>query len=349
MDNLEKLSAIGSERIKALTAQEMEVFDILLDHLDHLPEKFFEKNTLDQLNEYFEGNDNIVVTENIRLALDAQQKLDFMFEDLADLSNGLAPEEDYDDDESEEIDTRIRTALEKKHYRKAQRLLKPVIYDLEQQMDETEEYNTYREPMEKILYLYHFSPHPDEIFVPYFTAYYYYLLGSAHLELNEIEQARAMMIRAIQLDPVSSEFLLGLAEVCKQEADFVKTFELSKKALTYAYTREDYARCIRNIGYCLIEDEEYEDAAACFRYSQQWKKTEYAANVLREIEEETGWSADESDLPGMSEIAGKYGFTLGLNPDIRMLAEELRSECEEEGDEEQAAYFTSILETMELE
>jgi len=40
MDNVEKLSAICSERVNALTMQETEVFDNLLDHLDHLPERF---------------------------------------------------------------------------------------------------------------------------------------------------------------------------------------------------------------------------------------------------------------------------------------------------------------------
>ena len=346
--DMDKLADICSARIKALTEQETEVFDILLDYLDTLPENFFENSTLAQINEHFEGHDNIVVTENVRLALDAQQKLEFMIEDMADLSNGIQPGEDYEDDETEEIFTRISRALENKQYRKAQRLLKPVICDLERHLDQDEEYFTFSEPMEQGMYLYYFSPHPDEIFIPYLTAYYYFLLGSAYLELEEMDQARAMILRAVQFDPVSAEFLLGFAEVFKMEEDFERVFELSIKALTYAFSREDYARCIRNIGYCLMEDEEYDDAAACFQYSLQWDKTVYAENMLRNIEELTGRSAKEPDSSELSEIADKYGFTLGPNPELRELAEDMRSECEEEGDAEQAAYFSSILEAMNI-
>ena len=349
MDNLEKLAKKSVERVKVLTEQEAEIYDVLIDSLDYLPENFFKNNTLAQINEYFGRHYNIMVTENICLALDAQQKLEFMMEDMADLTNGIAPEEYYEDDETEDIDTRISKALGKKHYRKAQRLLKPVIYELEGQLDKDKEYYTFCEPMEQVLYQYYFSPHPDETFIPYSPAYYYYMLGTVYLELQEIDQAKAMLTRAIQFDPVSTEFLLGFAEVYKEEGDFNKTFELTRKALTYAYSREGYARCIRNIGYYLIEDEEYDDASACFQYSLRWEQTEYAENALRNIEEFTGRATKEPDSSELAEIAEKYGFTQGLNPDIRELAEDKRSECEEEGDMEQEAYFSSILEAMSIE
>ena len=69
----------------------------------------------------------------------------------------------------------------------------------------------------------------------------------------------------------------------------------------------------------------------------------------KKSEEFTGRATKEPDSSELAEIAGKYGFTQGLNPDIRELAEDKRSECEEEGDMEQEAYFSSILEAMSIE
>lgn len=41
MDNLEKLAKKSVERVKVLTEQEAEIYDVLIDSLDYLPEKFF--------------------------------------------------------------------------------------------------------------------------------------------------------------------------------------------------------------------------------------------------------------------------------------------------------------------
>ena len=71
MDNLEKLAKKSVERVKVLTEQEAEICDVLIDSLDYLPENFFKNNTLAQINEYFGRHYNIMVTENICLALDA--------------------------------------------------------------------------------------------------------------------------------------------------------------------------------------------------------------------------------------------------------------------------------------
>ena len=122
-----KLAEICAERVKALTNQEKEVFDTIIDYLDTLPEGFFETNTVEQLNRHFGGNGDMLVTENVRLALDAQQKLELLIESMGDVYDEH-PEEDEDvdeddEDKDEEIDTRIRKSLERNNYRRAQILL----------------------------------------------------------------------------------------------------------------------------------------------------------------------------------------------------------------------------------
>ena len=93
MSEIEILAENSVNAIKALSPAETEVFDTIIDYLDTLPEGFFEDNSVDELNKHFGGHDDMVVTEKVRKALDAQQKLEAMFDAMAEVIGEL-PEED---------------------------------------------------------------------------------------------------------------------------------------------------------------------------------------------------------------------------------------------------------------
>lgn len=98
MYDVEQLAEMSAAAIKKLTPAETEVFDIIIDYLDTLPEDFFETNTVEELNKHFGGHDDKVVTENVRKALDLQKKFEDMLDEMADVVGEL-PEEDPDDEE----------------------------------------------------------------------------------------------------------------------------------------------------------------------------------------------------------------------------------------------------------
>ncbi len=94
MSKVEELAKDCANKIKALSREETEVFDIIIDYLDTLPVGFFEEKSVDELNRHFGGHGKKAVTENVRLALDAQQKLEAMFDAMADVYGDLPEEEE---------------------------------------------------------------------------------------------------------------------------------------------------------------------------------------------------------------------------------------------------------------
>lgn len=93
MLDFDKLNSDVSKYFGMLSDDEKEVYNTILDYLDTLPEDFFSDNSVEQLNKHFGGHDEFVVTENVRRALDASQKLELMLEAMADVVSEL-PEED---------------------------------------------------------------------------------------------------------------------------------------------------------------------------------------------------------------------------------------------------------------
>ena len=133
--------------------------------------------------------------------------------------------------------------------------------DLNRQLDEKMEYYTYNEPMELVLYIHHFSLHPDEVSIPYSLAHYYYMLGNVYLELDEIDQAKAMLFRAIQLDPVSTDFLLAFAEAFKREDDFDSFLQLTSVTChSYFYvTNTKFCTCYEFVRTPTSADRSFKD------------------------------------------------------------------------------------------
>lgn len=96
MSDVERLAEESANAIKALSDKETEVFNIIIDYLDTLPEGFFEQS-VDKLNKHFGGHDDMMVTENVRKALDAQQKFECMLDEMSELFGEL-PEEDEEEE-----------------------------------------------------------------------------------------------------------------------------------------------------------------------------------------------------------------------------------------------------------
>ena len=101
MSDLEWYAEETVKWIKSLSKEEEEVFDILIDYLDTLPPGFFEKNSVEELNKHFGGHDDMMVTEKVRRALDAQQKMELILDEMAEIYDDL-PEEDEDAYEEED-------------------------------------------------------------------------------------------------------------------------------------------------------------------------------------------------------------------------------------------------------
>ena len=98
MSEFSKAGDRSDELFRALSADEKEVYNVLIDYVDTLPEGFFVDNSVDELNAHFGGHDDMVVTENVRQALDAAQEMLLMLDDMAGIYGDL-PEGDDEEEE----------------------------------------------------------------------------------------------------------------------------------------------------------------------------------------------------------------------------------------------------------
>ena len=98
MYDIDQLLDMAVEAENKLTPEEKVVYDAIMPYTETLPSDFFESNTVEQLNAHFGGHDDVVLTENVRKALDLEKKYEDTLDEIIDVYGEL-PEEDPEDEE----------------------------------------------------------------------------------------------------------------------------------------------------------------------------------------------------------------------------------------------------------
>ena len=117
---------------------------------------------------------------------------------------------------------------------------------------------------------------------------FYLLYGSLLFELERYSQAREMLRKGLQFNPVSTEILFEYAETFKVKKQFNEYLKITADALLYAYRKEDIARAYRNYGYYYVEMERYDIALDIYFFSLQYDMNNTAKGEIFYISEKTG-------------------------------------------------------------
>ena len=107
-----------------------------------------------------------------------------------------------------------------------------------------------------------------------------YLYGSLLIEANRPGDALEPLTLLVSLDPVSPKYLFELGEAYKRTGDFEKAYDLAKTACSFAANDRELARCYRDLGFCLSEQKDYENAAALYLLSLDYADTKQAKSEL---------------------------------------------------------------------
>jgi tetratricopeptide (TPR) repeat protein len=96
----------------------------------------------------------------------------------------------------------------------------------------------------------------------------FFLLYVAHggtlVELNRFDEAKAPLLKALEINPIDADVLFELGVVSQDKKDWKEFFRLTQEAHKVSYTKKDLARCYRNFGYYFIEQEVFDDAIAMY-------------------------------------------------------------------------------------
>ena len=168
--------------------------------------------------------------------------------------------------------------------------------------------------------------HPGRIL---FTA------GSLLIETGRSEEALQILRQLNSYDPVCPKYIFELGEALKRTGRIKEALENALWGLTCAANRADMARCYRDMGYCLTEAGDYENAVMLYQLSLLYAPSRHAEKEIVWIRQTTGREI-RFDSAEVTARCGELGIPLELNETVLKNIELLNMlfPPEEEGGEE---------------
>lgn len=237
----------------------------------------------------------------------------------------------------------VTQQLEKHDAPKALELLEPLTAPLENSnVYMPGRYMDFLEPFQEVLYDYYYQPSEQISPMPVPICDLEMRRGYALMELGEVKAAQAALHKGLEYNPFYFPLLCEYIETLKVSGDMNEYVRLTKEAFAAAYKKEYMARCYRNMGYYLIEQKQYADAAICYQISLTYEASPHAMGELAYISQIAGKQPGLT-LETAEECSKKHGFPLMPDPVIMDLAYSYGKAAYDRGDTEVAIYFLSIL------
>ena len=107
-----------------------------------------------------------------------------------------------------------------------------------------------------------------------------YTCGTLLVEYGQTKEALEVLNDLIMLDPVCPMYLFELTDCHKRLGNWEKAMSISRFALLCASTEEEFARCCRDIAFCLGETGEAEAAIMLYLFSLTHEDSEHAKNEI---------------------------------------------------------------------
>ena len=251
----------------------------------------------------------------------------------------------------EQILEEVRFNLYKKEYGHALELIEPLVEKIEEmfaagmyQNDSVSEYFSFKELFEEILYVTKNEPERELRKVDFQADEIYLLYGIVLVDNGRVKDARKALEKAVRWNPMNAQIAFEHAETYKILGDREEFFRLSKEIFKIAFKSKDLARCYRNLAYYFVEKQLWAESVACNRISLCYDEESNAAkSELFYIREMAGDAYKEPTMEEFKIIAEKHGFPTGADPDVLGIAYTYGKHCLDEGQNEAAGYFLSIV------
>lgn len=210
--------------------------------------------------------------------------------------------------------------------------------------DSVSEYYCFESTMEEALYKIINQPERDVRASQYPYARVYLEQGSVYFEAGMYEEAEKALEKARRWNPVNIRIASEYMETIKMRKDWDAFKNITIEMFKYAFKREDVARLFRNLGFYFVEMQDYVAAKLCYTLSLNYESDN--KNAMSELYYIDDLTKGQYKLPSEDEaekIAEKYGFPMGVNPDVLGIAFALGKQCLEEGQVDGIRYFMSIV------
>jgi tetratricopeptide (TPR) repeat protein len=210
-----------------------------------------------------------------------------------------------------------------------------------------EEYRSFTEPYEQILYVYRTQTKRRIKNADNALLRLYFLYGSVLLEEGKMGASRASFKKARNLNPVSTPAALRIAESYRMEGKLMKMAAAAKEAHKNAYKAADVAAAMRYFAYFFSEKEKWQEALTYLLLSLTFDKDNQEAKeeiaYVRRSAREGGLVLQEPSEEVIAQIEETTGFPVHPDLDVVGIAWNAGTENYSRGDFEKAEYFLTIV------
>ena len=248
----------------------------------------------------------------------------------------------------------IETSLEeaefqmyKNNYNKALEIIEPLIAKIEEKgwykSDSVSDYRCFDNIFEEIIYKEIFKPSKDVRKIPENYTKAYYIYGIILFELKKYNEARKILEKANEYNPVSTDVLFELSETYKVKQEWDGYLRINNDCLKYAYSSKALARCYRNYGFYFIEKTNYDMAAMLFFLSMNYDEdSKMAQSELLYISKKTGEMPHPTSIENTMKLLKIHNIQSGANQLILGLAYSIAKVAQESKNNNMAKNFYEI-------
>ncbi|MDE5835070.1 MAG: tetratricopeptide repeat protein [Ruminococcus sp.] len=161
----------------------------------------------------------------------------------------------------------------------------------------------------------------------YLTTYAYIIT-----ETGSPFDAIPVLKQAIEFNPVDCGPKFELAEVYKLLGNRKRLFEITRDTIKVASSPISLARCYANIGYILVESQDYDDASAFYTASAMMYPHRAIPLEMRHIAQLKGTPIRQFSHEQIMNIFKKYEIEFAFNPEVIKVASQMSAHYLEERD-----------------
>lgn len=219
----------------------------------------------------------------------------------------------------------VRFNVYKKDFAKALDLMENLVEKTEKnplyQDDSITKYFSFEAPFEFFMYVQKYKAGKEIKWIEYPYAAIYLQYGSLLVDLQRYEEANQALEKALRWNPMSAKIMFEYAETFKILGHMDKYIEVSRRAFSVAYSKNDVARAYRNMGYYFIEEEKYQAAIGCYLLSLQYdKESKNAQSELYYIHQKTEGTVKQPTIEDLVKIAEIEGIPMEVDRDVLGIA-----------------------------
>ena len=145
----------------------------------------------------------------------------------------------------------------------------------------------------------------------------YFLYGNILIDLGRVEDAKKALEKALMWNPMNAKIRFEYAETFKMQGDMERFAQETKETFERIYSRKDFARAYRNMGYYFIEKKNYEAAMGCYLFSLGYDDDgKCAQSEMYYIMQITEGKVKEPEFERFKEIAKEHGLPLDVDEDV---------------------------------